>query len=228
MTQFRKLVFGIAAAFAAPWLFLIVLPAIGYQTLGPIPYNKDKGDDLDGAYSFPLTVANLSGQTIYKKEGCVQCHTQVIRPAQIALDAWRKGAGQNQLENGPEPVRATVLRDFFGEKHAFLGVQRNGPDLTNAGHRLTKRMDVHMHLYAPKVKNPWSPAPSYAHLYQERKVQGQSEGKALPLKGTQYDPGHGREVIPTPDAELLVDYILSLKKDAPLPGSKSAVAAAKK
>jgi hypothetical protein len=89
-------------------------------------------------------------------------------------------------------------------------------------------MEVHMHLYAPKVLNTWSNAPSYTHLYTVRASQGQANGKALPLKGTKYDPGQGREVVPTPEAELLVDYIFSLKKDQPLPGANSAVAAAKK
>ena len=229
MTDFRKFVLTLAAAFGAPWLFLIVIPAISYQSLAPIPYNKDKGDELDSAYSFPLSTANLSGQAIYRKEGCVQCHTQVVRPPQIALDGWRAGSGKNQLEGkGPEPTRATVLRDYFGEAHAFLGVQRNGPDLANAGYRFTNRTDVHMHLYAPRALNVWSSAPNYKHLYTERLVQGQPSAKALPLKGTAFDPGAGKEVVPTADAELLVDYILSLKKDAPIPGSRPAVAAAKK
>jgi cytochrome c oxidase cbb3-type subunit 2 len=108
MTEFRKLVLLIALTFGVPWLLLIVRPALSYQTLAPIAYNKDKGDDLDSTYQFPLNIANLSGQDIYRKEGCVQCHTQVIRPPQIALDAWRKGAGLNQLENGAEPVRGTA------------------------------------------------------------------------------------------------------------------------
>jgi cytochrome c oxidase cbb3-type subunit II len=229
MTDFRKLVLTIAATFAAPWLLLIVWPAISYQSMAPIPYDKDKGDELDNAYSFPLITANLSGQVIYQREGCVQCHTQVIRPAQMALDGWRLGSGVNQLEGkGTEPTRATVIRDFFGEPHAFLGVQRNGPDLANAGHRFTNRVDVHMHLYAPKVRNDWSTAPNYTHLYTMRKVQGQGSDKALPLRATIADPGKDYEVVPTAEAELLVDYILSLKKDAPLPGSRPAVAAAKK
>lgn len=229
MTDFRKLVLTIAATFAAPWLLLIVWPAISYQSLAPIPYDKEKGDELDSAYSFPLTVANLSGQAIYRREGCVQCHTQVIRPPQMALDGWRKGSGLNQMEGkGPEPTRATVLRDFFGEPHAFLGVQRNGPDLANAGYRFPNRTDIHMHLFAPKVRNDWSTAPNYKHLYTVRKVQGQPSEKALPLRGTKADPGKDYEVVPTAEAELLADYILSLKKDAPLPGSRPAVAAAKK
>jgi len=228
MNDFRKLVLGIAITFGAPWLFLILLPAIGYQSLAPITYEKDKGDELDSSYAFPLATANVSGQAIYRREGCVQCHTQVIRPAQVALDAWRKGAGQNQLEGqNPDPVRATVLRDFFGEKHAFLGVQRNGPDLANAGFRFKSRSKIHLHLYQPKAIRLWSSAPNYKHLYTVRLVQGQPSDRALPLKNTAADPGPGKEVVPTTEAELLVDYILSLKKDAPLPGSNPPVAAAK-
>ena len=227
MTDFRKLVLSIAAAFAAPWLCLIVIPAMNYATLAPIPYNKDKGDELDSAYSYPLSTANLTGQAIYRSEGCVQCHTQVVRPPQIALDGWRKGAGVNQLnEKGPIPVRATTLRDFFGEKHAYLGVQRNGPDLSNVGRRFTNRTDLHMHLYAPKALNIWSVAPNYTHLYESRLINGQPAAAALPITASNLKPEKGREIVPTPEAEALVDYLLSLKKDAPLPGSNSAVASA--
>ncbi len=229
MTDFRKLVLAIAISFGAPWLLLVVWPAYQYQSLGPVTYNKDKGDDLDVAYSFPLNIPYVSGQAIYQREGCVQCHTQVIRPPQITLDGWRAGSGLNQLEGkNPEPTRATVLRDFFGEVHSFLGIQRNGPDLANAGHRFTNRAELHMHLYAPTVREPWSPAPRYLHLYTNRLVQGQPSAKALPLKGSKMDPGPGREVVPSAEAELLADYILSLKKDAPLPGSKALAASAKK
>jgi cytochrome c oxidase cbb3-type subunit 2 len=210
MTDFRKFVLCLALSFAAPWLLLIIIPAVNYASLAPIKYDKDKGDELDSSYSYPLSTANLSGQNIYRAEGCVQCHTQVVRPAQVALDGWRQGAGLNQLtEKGPEPVRATTLRDFFGEKHAYLGVQRNGPDLANVGHRFTKRTDIHMHLYAPQALNTWSMAPNYTHLYHNRLINGQPSALALPLKGTSADPGPGREVVPTAEAEVLVDYLLS-------------------
>lgn len=225
MTNFRPFVLKLIAAFGVPWLLLIVLPAVNYQSVSPVAYNKDKGDELDSNYYFPLSSVNHTGAAIYAKEGCVHCHSQMIRPAQVALDAWRKGWGQDQSDRAPEPVRSSVLADYFGEKQAFLGLARVGPDLTNAGYRFENTTQVHMHLYQPKAVNAWSTMPSYRHLYEVRKMQGPASAKALPLAGTAYAPAEGYEVVPTPDAELLATYILSLKRDYPTPGSKALAAA---
>jgi cytochrome c oxidase cbb3-type subunit 2 len=225
MTDFRTFVLKLIAAFGLPWLLLIVWPAISYQSIGPIAYDKEKGDELDGAYLFPMSSVNHTGGAIYAKEGCVQCHTQMIRPPQMALDGWRKGWGQDQSSRAAEPVRATVLRDYIGEKQAFLGIARVGPDLTNAGYRFENSTQVHMHLYAPQAVNEWSTMPSYRHLYIVRKQQGPDSPKALPLAGTKYAPKEGYEVVPTPEAEQLAAYVLSLKRDYPIPGSKALAAA---
>jgi cytochrome c oxidase cbb3-type subunit 2 len=49
--------------------------------------------------------------------------------------------------------------------------------------------------------------------------------KALKLAG-KAAPKTGFEIVPTAEAEALVDYLLSLKKDHPIPGASAAVAAA--
>lgn len=226
MSDFRTFVLKLVGWFGAPWLLLIVWPAIQYQSVSPVQYDKEKGDELDSSYFYPMTSVNHSGSTVYAREGCVQCHSQMIRPAQVSLDAWRKGWGQDQSDRSPEPVRATQMRDYIGEKHAFLGITRMGPDLANAGYRFDARTQVHLHLYQPRVVNSWSTMPSYRHLYEVKKIQGPVSQKALPLAGTAYAPKDGYEVVPTPAAEQLVDYVLSLKRDYPTPGSKPLAAAA--
>ena len=227
MTDFRTFVLKLMGLFALPWLLLIVGPSISYQSIQPIKYDKDKGDELDSAYSFPLVpVVTHQGENIYASEGCVQCHSQMIRPSSFALDAWRKGWGQDQSARPVEAARPTELRDYLGEKHSFLGVTRTGPDLANAGYRFENRTQVHLHLYEPRALNNWTVMPSYRHLYTVRKVQGQGSSAALPLGGTPFAPDEGYEVVPTQEAEQLVSYILSLKKDYPTPGSGKAVAAA--
>lgn len=230
MTDFRTFVLKLAVAFGLPWLFLIVWPAISYQSLAPVAYDKEKGDELDNAYWYPLAApVNAQGARLYAAEGCVQCHSQMIRPPQVALDGWRKGWGQSQEGRPAEPARGTTLRDYFGEPHAYLGITRSGPDLTNAGYRFTNRTDVHMHLYAPKARNPWSNAPAYKHLYTTRKIQGPGSNAALPLKGSKYEPKRGFEVVPTAEAEVLVDYLMSLKRDYAKPLTQAvATAPAKK
>lgn len=224
MSDFRKLVLRIGLLFGLPWLLLIVIPVLKYQQLKPVAYDKDK-DGMDGFY--PPANIHRQGQLVYAREGCVQCHSQMIRAANLGLDAWRKGWGQEQADRAPDPVRSNTLRDYLGEPIAFLGIQRTGPDLANAGWRFADRMKVHQSLYAPRSVHEWSTMPSFKHLYVVRVAQGPKSSKALDLPG-KFKPDDGYEVVPTAEAEALVDYILSLKKDYPVPGTAPAVAAAKK
>ena len=221
MSEFRKIVLGLAAAFGLPWLCLIVWPVIKQQNLKPEAYDKDK-DGVDGFY--PSNVVYGQGGLIYAREGCSQCHTQMVRGAQHGLDAWRKGWGEDQSERAPDPVRSNTLRDYLGEKYAHLGVQRVGPDLANAGYRFEDRMALHVKLYAPRSQNNWSTMPGYRHLYAVQKAEGQKSKRALDLP-SKFKPAQGYEVVPTVEAEQLVDYILSLKRAFPIPGLAAALEA---
>ncbi len=222
MSDFRKFTLTLAAAFGLPWLLLIVIPVIKYQHLEPLPYNKDV-DGVEGYY--PPAGIHRQGQIVYAREGCAQCHSQMIRPPQLALDGWRKGWGEDQEPRPADPVRANTLRDYLHEPFAFLGVQRIGPDLANAGWRFADRAALHLQLYAPRATDDWSVMPSYKHLYTVRKQQGQPSANALKLSG-RFAPEKGYEVVPTPEAEALADYLLSLKKAYPIPGVTAALAAA--
>ena len=221
MSDFRKFIWTLAVTFGAPWLLLIVIPVLKYQHLAPVAYNKEV-DGVEGFY--PPALIHRQGQLIYQREGCVQCHSQMIRPAQLALDGWRKGWGQDQEARPAEPARANTLRDYLEEPYAFLGNQRIGPDLANAGWRFEDRQKVHRQLYAPRSTEAWSVMPSYRHLYKVQKRQGPVSKLAVEIEG-KYAPAPGYEVIPTPEAEALVDYILSLKKAYPIPGVSAALAA---
>lgn len=222
MSSLRSLLLTLAACFGLPWLLLIVLPVLNYQALQPEAYDKDR-DGLDGHY--PPATANLLGKTIYDREGCVQCHTQMIRPTQLALDGWRKGWGQDQDGRSPTAVRSNTLLDYLGEKQATLGVVRAGPDLANYGWRAPSREEIHRKLYAPRSIHEWSNMPALRALYTVRKIQGPVSDRAIRLTGADA-PAEGFEVVPNAEAEELVNYLLSLKKDFPIPGFASAAAAA--
>jgi cytochrome c oxidase cbb3-type subunit II len=222
MMNFRTFILGLTASFGLPWLCLIVLPAMNYQQLAPLAYDKER-DGVDLAV-YPPAPVNGQGQLIYIQEGCNQCHTQMIRPAQLGLDAWYKGWGSDQ-EALPAPARPSDMRDYLGEKFALLGVQRIGPDLANYGYRAASTAKLHQMLYAPKAIHDWSTMPSYAHLYKVQKIQGPASQRAVKLP-SKFAPEPGYEVIPTAEADRLVEYLLSLKKDYPIPGKVAAAAPA--
>lgn len=223
MSNFRTFILGLTASFGLPWLFLVVIPVIKYQELSLLPYDKDR-DGIEGYY--PPTAVHGQGQLVYIREGCVQCHTQMIRPTQLALDGWRKGWGQDQEARPSAPVRSNNLRDYFGEKYAPLGTVRSGPDLANYGWRAPERGVIHQMLYAPHQLHDWSNMPAYKHLYKTRARQGPIPSSAVKTAGKDH-PEY--EVVPTAEAEALVDYLLSLKKDYLVPGTAvTASASAKK
>ncbi|WP_395742103.1 cbb3-type cytochrome c oxidase subunit II [Prosthecobacter sp.] len=221
MTNFRTFILGLAAAFGLPWLCLIVLPAMQYEQLTPVAYDKDK-DGLEGY--FPPAPINGQGQLVYISEGCNQCHTQMIRPVQLGLDGWYKGWGQDQEARPAAPARASVLADYLGEKYALLGIQRIGPDLANFGWRAPKVDALYQHLFSPRSVHDWSTMPAYTHLFNVKKIQGPPSENAVKLP-KKFALPEGYEATPTKEAEALVQYLLSLKKDYPVPGQGAAVAA---
>ena len=221
MTNFRTFILGLAAAFGLPWLCLIVLPAMQYEQLTPVAYDKDK-DGVEGY--FPPAPVNGQGQLVYISEGCNQCHTQMIRPVQLGLDGWYKGWGQDQEARPTTPARPNVLGDYLGEKYALLGIQRVGPDLANFGWRAPSAAALYQHLYSPRSVHDWSTMPAYTGLFKLQKIQGPASEGALKLP-KKFAPPAGYEVVPTQEAKQLVEYLLSLKKDYPVPGQTAAVAA---
>jgi cytochrome c oxidase cbb3-type subunit II len=227
MFKLRNFILGLFASFGAPWLILIVIPALQGHWLEPLSYNKEK-DGMDGIY--PGATVYLHGELVYAAEGCAQCHTQMIRPGiEGILDPWKKGWGSDQSARPADPIRPNTLRDYMGEPYAYLGIQRVGPDLANAGYRLAEhtRAEIHAHIYEPRASVPWSIMPNFSHLYKVQPIQGNGSPKALKLKAP-YAPEEGYEVVPTAQAEELVNYLLSLKKDAPIPGQVVAESGSKK
>ena len=83
----------------------------------------------------------------------------------------------------------------------------------------------HQHLYSPRSINLDSNMPSYAFLYEKRKVDAQFAADALKLSGADAPP-EGSQIVPTYDAKCLVAYLMSLDQSHPLKEVKSAAIAA--
>ena len=196
--KFVNLIAGLATAFALPLILLIIIPFVRQSDSVPIQYPE--GQEVEGGVAaYPDATLYRFGSSdfgaqVYAAEGCAYCHTQVIRPTYAGPDMWRPGWGGRE-EDGL--ARETQPLDYSLEEIAPLGYQRIGQDLSNVGHRITTRELMHQHLLNPKDLDPESGMPAYKHLY-----------KISPY-------GKGWE--PTAKAEALVDYLLSLKKDQPLP-----------
>jgi len=183
---------GITACFAFSWIGLAVLPNGQLGGLGP-QIDEEAGE------VFPLDINGLveRGRTVYVSQGCVHCHTQVVR------DGFNGGELSRQWG-----VRRTVPRDYIYGSPA-LGDTRNGPDLANVGARITDAQWHYQHLYDPRSVFPKSFMPSFRHLFSVKKVTGQISEDAVKVTG-KYAPAEGMQVVPSPDAKALVAYLLSL------------------
>ena len=107
------------------------------------------------------------------------------------------------------------------DQQVFLGTSRLGADLTNVGVRQTDPQWFYRILYAPQTLSPEISMPAYRWLFQTREIQGQPSVDAVKLEGPDAPPA-GYEIVPTSEGKELVGYLLSLKKNYPLPEAPEA------
>jgi cytochrome c oxidase cbb3-type subunit I/II len=100
----------------------------------------------------PYTALELEGRDIYIREGCYNCHSQMIRP--MRAEAIRYG----------EPSR--IEESIFD--HPFQwGSKRTGPDLAREGGRYPNLWHYN-HMRDPRAVSPGSNMPTYSHLFTNR------------------------------------------------------------
>ena len=218
----RHFILGLSASFGIAWLAIIVVPFFKMRNLEPIAASEEP----DSGIFFPKRTGRIAdGARVYAENGCYLCHTQVIRPTYAGNDLYRPDwAGLKSDPDRGDTRRETNAYDFFGESFAQIGVNRLGPDLSNLGRRVEAiyakdgdpKMWLYDFLYNPR-RDPHrrhSTCPSFRFMFNEQEVKGNPNADALPFAG------HDNiEVVPSSDAKALVSYLLSLKKDQPVPAS---------
>jgi cbb3-type cytochrome oxidase cytochrome c subunit len=109
--------------------------------------------------------------------------------------------------------RRTVARDYLRDRPVLLGQVRYGPDLANLGARQTNAMRLLLKLYNPRLEMPGSTMPRYPYLFEERRLRPGQAPSPEALSGLGFVPPPGVEVVPKPEAQQLVAYLLSLRAD---------------
>lgn len=96
----------------------------------------------------PYTPLELEGRDIYIREGCVSCHSQMIRPFRSEV-----------VRYGPYSRAGEFVYD-----HPFLwGSKRTGPDLHRLGKKYSDSWHFN-HMYDPQSTSPGSLMPAYPWL----------------------------------------------------------------
>jgi cytochrome c oxidase cbb3-type subunit 2 len=194
---------GAFLTIASSWCGLVLIPQLQFGRQEPL-----KIEETGQLYPQARPGLAQQGLVVYKANGCIYCHSQQVRP---------EGFGADQARNWGQ--RRTVARDYLYDKPVMLGTMRTGPDLSNIGLRQSST-DWHLtHLYNPQITSKGSIMPPFRFLFEQRKIGAKASPKALKLTG-EFAPPAGYEVLPRPEALALVEYLLSLKANAPLPEAK--------
>ncbi|MDX2063221.1 MAG: cytochrome-c oxidase, cbb3-type subunit I [Bacteroidia bacterium] len=107
----------------------------------------------------PYTPLELVGRDLYIREGCVNCHTQWVRPFRNETVRY---AGQNS--GIPNPSDMYSKSGEFVYDHPFLwGSKRTGPDLHRLGLKYNDTWHFN-HMYEPGSVSPGSIMPPYPWL----------------------------------------------------------------
>nr|WP_321247157.1 cytochrome-c oxidase, cbb3-type subunit I [uncultured Psychroserpens sp.] len=109
----------------------------------------------------PYTPLELEGRDIYIREGCVGCHSQMVRPF------------RNEVERYGEYSKAGE----FVYDHPFLwGSKRTGPDLHRIGGKYSDNWHLN-HMYDPQSTSSGSIMPAYQWLIRNELDKSQTEAK---------------------------------------------------
>ncbi len=197
MNRIAVMLLGIFAVLALSWTGLVLSNQLSYGDLLPFVSKDD-----NKAYPEQLPGIAVQGKQVYQDLGCAYCHTQEVGASPLSADI-KRGWGSRQ----------SYVRDYIREERVLLGSVRVGPDLRDIGSRkpvagraYDEAWHYH-HLYDPASTSPGSTMPSYAFLFDSRKIIGERSPNAVTL-GAQKD---GYELLPSARAEALVAYLLSLK-----------------
>lgn len=141
--------------------FMVLAISFGGLTqIVPLFFQEETTAPIEGLQ--PYTALELEGRDIYIREGCVGCHSQMIRPFRSETERYGhySVAGESVWE------------------HPFLwGSKRTGPDLARVGGRYSD--DWHRaHLINPRDVVPESKMPAYPWL-QENVVDGENIARKM-------------------------------------------------
>ena len=127
-------------------LILLVIAIGGLVEIVPLFLQKSTTQPLAGVK--PYTALQLAGRDIYIREGCYNCHSQMIRP--FRSETLRYG-------------HYSVAGEFVYDHPFQWGSKRTGPDLQRVGGKYSDEWH-RIHLNNPRNVVPESNMPAYIWL----------------------------------------------------------------
>lgn len=131
------------------WMALLVVLVVsvgGLVEIVPLFFQKSTTQPVAGLK--PYGALELTGRDVYIREGCYNCHSQMIRPFRAETERYG---------------HYSVAGEFVYDRPFQWGSKRTGPDLHRVGGRYSDEWH-RLHLRSPRDLVPESNMPAYPWL----------------------------------------------------------------
>ena len=176
-------------------LVILVVSVGGLGEIVPLSFQKSVTEPVAGLK--PYTPVQLTGRDVYLREGCYNCHSQMIRPFRAEVERYG---------------HYSTAGEFVYDHPFQWGSKRTGPDLHRVGGRYSD--DWHrIHLNNPRDVVPESNMPAYTWLAGAPANMADIEAKmrALRLVGVPYTAeqiaGAQAELKGKSEMDALISYL---------------------
>lgn len=176
-------------------LIALVISVAGMAEIVPLMYQAQTTEPAEGVVPYPAV--ELAGRDVYVKEGCYNCHSQMVRPFV-----------SESLRYGP----ASVAGESVYDRPFQWGSKRTGPDLARVGGRYTDEWH-RLHLMNPRDLVPESNMPGFPWLA-DRQLDGDlitTKMKTLKMLGHPYSDaqieGAAKKVEGVTEMDALIAYL---------------------
>lgn len=150
-----------------PLLMVLIVVAIsfgGLVEIVPLYFQKSTTEPVAGWK--PYGPLELTGRDVYIREGCVNCHSQMIRPFRAETERYG---------------HYSVAGEFVYDRPFMWGSKRTGPDLARVGGRYSDEWH-RVHLTNPRDLVPESNMPGYPWLARTAADDGTVQRKMQVLR----------------------------------------------
>jgi cytochrome c oxidase cbb3-type subunit 2 len=127
-------------------LIVLAISIGGLDEIVPLMLSSDATEPDEGIA--PYSALRLAGRDVYVREGCYNCHSQMIRPFRSETERY-----------GPYTTAGETVYD----RPFQFGSKRTGPDLARVGGRYSDDWQ-RLHLTDPRAVVPESNMPAYPWL----------------------------------------------------------------
>jgi cytochrome c oxidase cbb3-type subunit 2 len=127
-------------------LVILVVAVGGLVEIVPLYFQRSVTEPVAGLK--PYDALQLTGRDVYIREGCYNCHSQMVRPFRAEVERYG---------------RYSVAGEFVYDRPFQWGSKRTGPDLHRVGGRYSDEWH-RLHLLSPRDLVPESNMPAYPWL----------------------------------------------------------------